>query len=117
MPRPTTAQLAYGSLTVVLSTFAMLLLSDARSGVGVAVICAAGLILGLLVAVTVTLPFVARVRSAQARPGAPAGSAGSANSAAESGAQLSAAQRPLPRAAGGRGVRESSRVSEASLRR
>ncbi|MFF7195595.1 hypothetical protein ACIOC1_29040 [Streptomyces sp. NPDC088197] len=114
MPRPTTAQLAYGSLTVVLSTFAMLLLSDARSGVGVAVICAAGLILGLLVAVTVTLPFVARVRSAQARPSA---STGSTVPAAESGAQPSPAQRPLPRAAGGRGVRESSRVGEASLRR
>ncbi|MFF7153747.1 hypothetical protein [Streptomyces sp. NPDC008139] len=114
MPRPTTAQLAYGSLTVVLSTFAMLLLSDARSGVGVAVICAAGLILGLLVAVTGTLPFVARVRSAQARPSA---STGSTVPPAESGAQPSPAQRPLPRAAGGRGVRESSRVSEVSLRR
>lgn len=104
MPRPTTAQLAYGSLTVVLSTFAMLLLSDAQSGVGVAVICAAGLILGLLVAVTVTLPFVARVKSAQAP------------TAAESVAPLSATQRPLPRAAGGHGVREA-RVGEASLRR
>jgi hypothetical protein len=107
MPRPTTAQLAYGSLTVVLSTFAMLLLSDARSGAGVAVICAAGLILGLLVAVTVTLPSVARVKSARAPSPAPQH---------ESAAPLSAAQRPLPRAAGGRGVRES-RVGEASLRR
>jgi hypothetical protein len=106
MPRPTTAQLAYGLLTVVLSTFAMLLLSDARSGAGVAAIAAAGLILGLLVAVTVSLPFAARGRSARVP----------APSSVEPAAPLSAAQRPLPRAAGGRGVRES-RVGEASLRR
>jgi len=36
MPRPTSAQLAYGSATVVLSTLAMLLLSETRSGLGVA---------------------------------------------------------------------------------
>jgi hypothetical protein len=114
MPRPTTAQLAYGSLTVVLSTFAMLLLSDARSGVGVAVVCAAGLVLGLLVAVTVTLPFVARVKSAQESFPSPASSAHEHEPAAQLSA--SADRRPLPRAAGGRGVRES-RVGEASLRR
>ncbi|AGP57487.1 hypothetical protein [Streptomyces rapamycinicus] len=59
MPRPTPAQLAYGSATVVLSTFAMLLLSQTRSGLGVAVVTVVGLVLGLLVAVTVP---VARVR-------------------------------------------------------
>ncbi|WP_431044178.1 hypothetical protein ACQUSR_21285 [Streptomyces sp. P1-3] len=52
MPRPTRAQFAYGSATVVLSTLAMLLLSQSRSGLGVAVVAVAGLALGLLVAVT-----------------------------------------------------------------
>ncbi|MFF3251918.1 hypothetical protein ACFYWP_13135 [Actinacidiphila glaucinigra] len=57
MPRPTPAQLTYGSATVVLSTLAMLLLlSEARSGVAVAVIAAAGLALGVLVAVTAAIP-------------------------------------------------------------
>jgi hypothetical protein len=50
MPRPTTAQLAYGSLTVVLSTLAMLLLSDAHSGAAVVAVAAAGLVLGVIVA-------------------------------------------------------------------
>ncbi|MFB6776743.1 hypothetical protein ACFCX0_04775 [Streptomyces sp. NPDC056352] len=56
MPRPTAAQLSYGSVTVVFSTLAMLLLSRTSSGVGIAVIGTAGLALGLLVAVTVPLP-------------------------------------------------------------
>jgi hypothetical protein len=56
MPRPTAAQLAYGSATVVFSTLAMLLLSQTRSGSGVAVIAFAGLALGLLVALTVPVP-------------------------------------------------------------
>ncbi|MBA6438414.1 MULTISPECIES: hypothetical protein [Streptomyces] len=60
MPRPTPAQLAYGSATVVLSTFAMLLLSQTRSGLGVAVVTVVGLVLGLLVAVTVPVARVAR---------------------------------------------------------
>ncbi|MCT9082450.1 hypothetical protein [Streptomyces fulvoviolaceus] len=56
MPRPTAAQLAYGSCTVIFSTFAMLLLSQASSSVGIAVIAVAALALGLLVAMTVPLP-------------------------------------------------------------
>ena len=56
MPRPTAAQLSYGSATVVFSTVAMLLLSRTESGVGVAVIVLAALLLGLLVAVTVPMP-------------------------------------------------------------
>ncbi|MEU2269913.1 hypothetical protein ABZ568_26630 [Streptomyces olindensis] len=56
MPRPTAAQLAYGSCTVILSTLAMLLLSQTSSGVGIAVITVAALALGLLVAMTVPLP-------------------------------------------------------------
>lgn len=53
MPRPTAAQLAYGSCTVLLSTLAMLLLSQTSSGVGIAIIAVASLALGLLVAMTV----------------------------------------------------------------
>ncbi|MBT2480968.1 hypothetical protein [Streptomyces sp. ISL-94] len=56
MPRPTAAQLAYGSATVVASTIAMLLLSQTSTGLGVAVISAAALALGLLVALTVPAP-------------------------------------------------------------
>ncbi|MFJ9814357.1 hypothetical protein ACIRU3_03635 [Streptomyces sp. NPDC101151] len=56
MPRPTAAQLAYGSCTVIFSTLAMLLLSQTSSGLGVTVIALAALALGLLVAMTVPLP-------------------------------------------------------------
>ncbi|QKV94721.1 hypothetical protein HUT19_25670 [Streptomyces sp. NA02950] len=68
MPRPTPAQLAYGSASVVLSTFALLLLSQARSAPWVGVIAVAGLLLGLLVAVTG--PFARAARA----PHAPRGS-------------------------------------------
>ncbi|MFE7773168.1 hypothetical protein ACFU5O_04560 [Streptomyces sp. NPDC057445] len=63
MPRPTAAQLAYGSATVVISTVAMLLLSRTTTGIGVSVIGMAALALGLLVAVTVPLP--ARAKAAR----------------------------------------------------
>lgn len=53
MPRPTVAQLVYGSCTVILSTLAMLLLSGTSSGVGVTVVALAALALGLLVAMAV----------------------------------------------------------------
>ncbi|MCG7207012.1 MULTISPECIES: hypothetical protein [Streptomyces] len=56
MPRPTPAQLVYGSCTVICSTLAMLLLSQTSSGIGIAVIALAALGLGLLVAMTVPLP-------------------------------------------------------------
>jgi len=56
MPRPTAAQVSYGSVTVVFSTLAMLLMSRTDSGIGVAVIGTAALALGLLVAMTVPLP-------------------------------------------------------------
>ncbi|MEU2794686.1 hypothetical protein [Streptomyces sp. NPDC007100] len=61
MPRPTAAQLAYGSATVVFATLAMLLLSQTQTGVGIAVIAIAGLALGLLVAMTAPLPGTSRV--------------------------------------------------------
>ncbi|MEU8567989.1 hypothetical protein AB0C51_06425 [Streptomyces pathocidini] len=56
MPRPTAAQLVYGSATVVFSTLAMLLLSQTDSGAAVTVIACAALALGLLVAHTVPVP-------------------------------------------------------------
>ncbi|MFD5732106.1 hypothetical protein ACFWIY_04655 [Streptomyces sioyaensis] len=76
MPRPTAAQLAYGSATVFFSTLAMLLLSQTQTGIGIAVIAIAGLGLGLLVAMTVPMPEVPRVvrrRAGRAKsPAAPA---------------------------------------------
>ncbi|WEV27568.1 hypothetical protein OYE22_22055 [Streptomyces sp. 71268] len=71
MPRPTPAQLVYGSATVVLSTLAMLLLSEVRSGAGVAVIAVAGLALGLLVAVTVPIPRPTPASSGRAADSSP----------------------------------------------
>ncbi|MFF2011099.1 hypothetical protein ACFVWY_18775 [Streptomyces sp. NPDC058195] len=69
MPRPTVAQLAYGSLTVVLTTLAMLLLSRTDSAAGIAVAGTAALLLGLLVAMTVPRPAHATpVRRATPRP-------------------------------------------------
>jgi hypothetical protein len=67
MPRPTAAQFAYGSCTVILSTLAMLLLSQTSSGPGVAVIAVAALALGLLVAVTVPAPRARTVTAVPAR--------------------------------------------------
>ncbi|MEU9337406.1 hypothetical protein AB0D49_30310 [Streptomyces sp. NPDC048290] len=52
MPRPTAAQLAYGSCTVILTTLAMLLLSQTASPVGIAVVTVTALTLGLVVALT-----------------------------------------------------------------
>ncbi|MGW6741000.1 hypothetical protein ACWGDX_09715 [Streptomyces sp. NPDC055025] len=71
MPRPTAAQLAYGSATVVCSTVVMLLVSGATAGAGVVVTGIAALALGLLVALTVP----ARGRTKAARPAAASESA------------------------------------------
>lgn len=68
MPRPTAAQLAYGSATVVFSTLALLLLSQTRTGVGIAVIAVAALALGLLVALTAPLPGVSHVTRRRTAP-------------------------------------------------
>ncbi|MBB5106394.1 hypothetical protein [Streptomyces spectabilis] len=70
MPRPTVAQLSYGSATVICSTLAMLLLSQATSPPGIAVIALAALGLGLLVALTVPLPKPARGGATAAAPAA-----------------------------------------------
>ncbi|MFK0236091.1 hypothetical protein [Streptomyces vinaceus] len=69
MPRPTAAQLFYGSATVVVSTIAMLLLSQTSTGSGIAVITTAALALGLLVALTAASP------RRRGRHAAPAGTA------------------------------------------
>jgi hypothetical protein len=69
MPRPTAAQLAYGSCTVIFSTLAMLLLSQTTSGAGIAIIAAAALALGLLVAMTV--PLSGKRPGAMEQPAAP----------------------------------------------
>ncbi|MEV5680175.1 hypothetical protein [Streptomyces sp. NPDC052179] len=74
MPRPTAAQLVYGSVTVVFTALAMLLLSRTDTNLGVALVCAAALALGLLVAVTVPAPqrgkTVRGARTAEARAAA-----------------------------------------------
>ncbi|MGA4954919.1 hypothetical protein [Streptomyces lavendulocolor] len=73
MPRPTAAQLAYGSATVVFATVAMLLLSGTTTAVGVALIGLAALALGLLVAVTLPVPATRRRTTyTPARPPVPA---------------------------------------------
>jgi hypothetical protein len=63
MPRPTRPQVVYGSAAVVLSTAAMLLLSQARSGVGVAAVAVTGLALGVLAALAAGIPVSARFRT------------------------------------------------------
>ncbi|MFH9609304.1 hypothetical protein [Streptomyces sp. NPDC017448] len=67
MPRPTAAQFAYGSATVVVTTLALLLLSRAQSVVAVAAAGAVALALGLLVALR--LP-AARPRADRTGPAA-----------------------------------------------
>lgn len=72
MQRPNAAQLAYGSATVVLATVALLLLSRTTTTLGIAVICAAGLLLGVLVAVTMPVRARSVKTSATPVPAAPA---------------------------------------------
>ncbi|MER5734653.1 MULTISPECIES: hypothetical protein [unclassified Streptomyces] len=71
MQRPNAAQYAYGSAVVVLATAALLLLTGATGPPGVAAACVAGLVLGVLVAVT--MPSGARPVKT---PGAPASRSG-----------------------------------------
>ncbi|MFF2365857.1 hypothetical protein ACFVU0_24620 [Streptomyces sp. NPDC058122] len=72
MPRPTAAQLAYGSCTVIFSTLAMLLLSQTSSSLGIVLITLSALALGLLVAMTVPLPKPAPAASAVVHERVPA---------------------------------------------
>ncbi|WP_432128725.1 hypothetical protein [Streptomyces sp. bgisy082] len=74
MQRPNAAQLTCGSATVVLATVALLLLSGTTAVAGIAAACAAGLLLGVLVAVTMpgrrgSVKTSAPVRSADGVPG------------------------------------------------
>jgi len=128
MPRPTTAQLAYGSLTVILSTFAILLLTDASSGAGVVAVAAAGLVLGLAVAAAVATPrrgpstATAVAYSSASSSAAPAVSGAVSAAVSASGSAPSATSGstrthgPVPRARLRGGVVEP-RVGEHSLRR
>lgn len=87
MPRPTPAQFAYGSVTVICSALAMLLLSQTSSGPWLAAIAVAATALGVFVALTApTLHLTRRTVAArrtpqqqQARVAEPANSAPSAS--------------------------------------
>ncbi|MGW4036349.1 hypothetical protein ACWEIM_08665 [Streptomyces sp. NPDC004778] len=115
MPRPTAAQFAYGSATVVATTLALLLLFRTESGVGVAAVGTTALALGLLVALR--LP----------RPGHPtAGGAGrTATDRASAAARthqalegIGARERvPAARSSERPSARSSARTDEHSLRR
>ncbi|MFG3494405.1 hypothetical protein [Streptomyces sp. NPDC047928] len=98
MPRPTAAQLAYGSATVVCSTVAMLLLFRTTTGIGVTVTAVAGLLLGLLV--TLVLPLAARARAARKAAPAQTADAPRTSGAARTDDGL-AARVPSPRARAG----------------
>ncbi|MFE9044310.1 hypothetical protein ACFY9F_00375 [Streptomyces sp. NPDC012421] len=69
MQRPNAAQYAYGSAVVVLATAALLLLTGATGPPGIAAACLAGLLLGVLVAVT--MPGAARPVKTPDSPGSP----------------------------------------------
>ncbi|MFF9867819.1 hypothetical protein ACF1G0_20735 [Streptomyces sp. NPDC013953] len=71
MPRPTAAQLAYGSATVVFSTVALLLFSRTTTGLGVALVGVVSLLLGVLVTLSVPAPRRARAAAGAAADGAP----------------------------------------------
>ncbi|MFF3259304.1 hypothetical protein ACFYWO_09025 [Streptomyces sp. NPDC002932] len=109
MPRPTAAQLSYGSVTVVFSTLAMLLLSRTSSDLGIAVIAVAGLALGLLVAVAVPSP----TRRGTSPTGATVSAHQDARTAQEPGDRaVGQVQRTIPAAR----TSASARVGEHSLR-
>ncbi|MFP1626885.1 hypothetical protein ACLB9X_17300 [Streptomyces sp. 5K101] len=67
MPRPTAAQYAYGSATVVLSTVALLLLTRTTDGIAVAAIAVLALALGLAVALALPVRRVAGPSGAASR--------------------------------------------------
>ncbi|MGI5398664.1 hypothetical protein ACQEVG_04230 [Streptomyces sp. CA-135486] len=66
MPRPTAAQLAYGSATVVFSTLALLLLTRTSHVLGVAAIGAASMAIGLVVAAALPMGRTRGPRKAKA---------------------------------------------------
>ncbi|MFF4159666.1 hypothetical protein [Streptomyces sp. NPDC001678] len=70
MPRPTPAQIAYGSATVVFSSAALLLLTPTGSTLLLGALALAALILGCAVAVTVPARSRSRSRSRRERQAA-----------------------------------------------
>lgn len=76
MPRPTAAQYAYGSATVVFSAVALLLLTGATGPVAVTAVGVLALGLGLVVAVAVPARRAAPRHRPAAEPAAPASRAG-----------------------------------------
>ncbi|MEU0986654.1 hypothetical protein [Streptomyces sp. NPDC005953] len=64
MPRPTAAQLASGSATVVLCALALLLLTEATGLLAIAAIGLGSMVLGLTVAVAVPIGRAARAAKA-----------------------------------------------------
>jgi len=122
MPRPTPAQFAYGSVTVVCSTLAMLLLSGSPSGTGVAVIAVVALVLGLLVALSVPATRPARRTRTNSARSAAATARGWSSSRRQpaSGSRIQARHDTATRSAAqasAAGRRPGRRVAEASLRR
>jgi hypothetical protein len=111
MPRPTAAQLAYGSATVVCSTLAMLLLSGTSTGIGVAGIGLAALALGLLVAMTVPAP--GRTKAARAARTSRTSTGTSSGTPAGTAAVTEETRVPAARAGAG----AEARVRQHSLRR
>jgi hypothetical protein len=117
MPRPTAAQLAYGSATVVFSTLALLLLTRTTHGLGVAAIGVASMALGLVVAIAMPMSRAARgARTAKAAHTVHTNRAATDSLSAASASASSDAlttRVPVPRAHAGAEVR----VGEHSLRR
>ncbi|TDC19104.1 hypothetical protein E1265_24430 [Streptomyces sp. 8K308] len=65
MPHPTPAQIIYGSVTVVTTTFALLLIAPALSGPGLALVAGVALLLGVLVALVLRARHTGRVPAAR----------------------------------------------------
>ncbi|HEV7625160.1 MAG TPA: hypothetical protein VGO89_01535 [Streptomyces sp.] len=114
MPRPTPAQFAYGSVTVICSTLAMLLLSRAPSGPGVAVIAVAALVLGVVVALTAPRASFAR-RAARTGAGVAQADPTPARSATAA-SRVHARHDVAASATSVRAARSAHRVAEPSLR-
>ena len=105
MPRPTAAQLAYGSATVVFSTLAMLLLTRTTNGLAVAAIGVASMMLGLVVAMALPMGRAAQAaRTKTARTARATRAAASGHTSGDLTTRL-----PAPRA--------EARVGEHSLHR
>lgn len=119
MPRPTPAQLAYGSVTVIFSALAMLLLSQTRSGPGIAVIAVVATAVGVLVALTAPgLTLIRRSPARRAPAQQRARAARTANSAPTAASSASAASSAAPQHLAGTAASRAnsgSRMAEPSL--